>query len=68
MTGIQNPEPAWLRRKLPVNKCLQYLVTLCATILSLDATEEMSDITPPHLESLIYPTIENTYLALCTVH
>ena len=23
VTGIQNPEPAWLRGKLPVNKCSQ---------------------------------------------
>ena len=28
MTGIQNPEPAWLREKLPVNKSSQNLVSL----------------------------------------
>ena len=33
VTGIENPEPAWLRGKLPVNKSSQNLVTLYATVL-----------------------------------
>jgi hypothetical protein len=32
VTGIQNPEPAWLRGKLPVNKCSQNLVSLYVTL------------------------------------
>jgi hypothetical protein len=33
VTGIENPEPAWLRGKLPVNNCSQNLVALYATVL-----------------------------------
>ena len=32
VTGIQNPEPAWLRGKLPVNKSSQNLVSLYVTL------------------------------------
>jgi len=37
--GIENPEPAWLRRKLPVNNCLQNPVSfICYN--SQDAARE----------------------------
>jgi len=32
VTGIENPEPAWLRRKLPVNNWLQNSVMLYVTV------------------------------------
>jgi hypothetical protein len=47
VTGIGIPEPAWLREKLPVNNCLQNLVSLlCYT--SQVSTREKKTRPPPH--------------------